>query len=95
MLMHSAGRSTGHALVEKTTKPSLIMTPHDGVGGLMPMPKNDSVASASMAVGMLNATETMTGARMFGKRCRDMIRRAGAPIARAASTNSRSLSAST
>ena len=35
--MHAAGSMTGHGEVEKTWKPSLIMTPQVGVGGLIPV----------------------------------------------------------
>ena len=90
--MQKAGRSTGHGVVEKTTNPSLIMAPHVGVGGLTPIPRNDSVASVSMAPGTAKAIDTITGARMFGKRCFSMILTGLAPMARAASMNSRCLS---
>ena len=87
--MQNEGRSTGQGVVEKTMKPSLIMTPQVCVGGRMPIPKNESTDSVSMAPGIAKATVTMTGARMFGKTCLRMMRPGPAPIARAASTNSR------
>src|SRR5207253_1314260 len=89
---HSAGRSTGHGLVEKTTKPSLSSKPQVEVGGRTPMPRKDNVASVSIAPGIAKASETITGARTFGKRCFSMIRVGGTPMQRAASMNSRCLS---
>src|SRR5688500_15933696 len=93
--MQMPGMSTAHGLDEKSGKPSLIIWPHDGVGGMMPTPRNDRVASPRIALGTANAAVTMSGASAFGSRCFDMIRPELAPTERAASTNSRSLSAST
>jgi len=47
---------------------------------------------AAIAPGIANASETITGASELGNRWRNMIRRVGTPMARAASTNSFSLS---
>ena len=93
--MQTAGRSTGHGLCENTTKPSLIMTPQVAVGGRIPMPMNDRTDSASIAPGIAKASDTITGASAFGKRCLIMIRFVGTPVARAASMNSFSLRDST
>src|SRR5678809_31189 len=93
--MQIAGRSTGHGLWENTVKPSLIITPQVAVGGRIPIPRNDRTDSASIAPGIANASETMTGARAFGKRCRIRIRFVGTPVARAASMNSFSFKDST
>ena len=93
--MQIAGRRTGQGLWENTTKPSLIMTPHVAVGGRIPIPMNERIDSASIAPGIAKASDTMTGARAFGNRCRIMIRFVGTPVARAASMNSFSLSDST
>src|SRR5437588_692834 len=81
--MQSAGSSTGHGVVEKTTKPSLISKPQVEVGGRTPMPRKDNVASVSIAPGIAKASETITGARTFGKRCFSMIRVGGTPMQRA------------
>ena len=67
------------------------MTPQVAVGGRIPTPMKESVPSASIALGMPNATATTTGPRAFGSRWRDMMRVAGAPMALAASTYSFSL----
>src|SRR5205823_12872028 len=61
--MHRAGRSTGQGVVENTTNPSAIIVPRLGVGGLIPMPMKERVASVRRAPGIANATDTMTGAR--------------------------------
>src|SRR6266542_6861216 len=93
--MHRAGRSTAHGFAEKSGNASKIIAPHDGVGGLIPTPRNDSVDSPMIAFGTLKAAETISGARAFGSRCLNMIRPGVAPTDRAASTNSRSLRDST
>src|SRR5258706_455526 len=93
--MQMAGNSTAHGFAEKSGSPSLSIWPQDGVGGMMPTPRNDSVASPRIAPGTANAAVTMRGASAFGSRCFAMILLGLAPTDRAASTNSRSLSAST
>ena len=71
------------------------MLPQEGVGGWVPKPKKDRPASATMAPAMPNVAWTMTGPRTLGTRWRVMMRLASAPRARAAWTNSNSLSAKT
>ena len=64
------------------------MFPHDGVGGATPSPRNESVASKMMAVGMSSVASTMTGATRLGRMSTNMIRRLPAPSECAASTYS-------
>src|SRR4026208_1968442 len=65
--------------------------PHEGVGGLMPTPMNESAASVKMAVGIPKVIETTIGVRALGRTWRDITRQKPAPRARAPSTNSFSL----
>ena len=67
------------------------MLPQLGTGGTTPTPRNDSVASNTIALGTSRVAITMTGARMFGRISTNMIRSGLAPVARAASTYSFSL----
>ena len=65
------------------------MFPHDGVGGLTPTPRIDSVPSATIATAIpRSAIENIAGSTL-GSTSRIMIRPFFAPWARAASTNSR------
>ena len=74
--------------------PSAVSLPQDARGGWTPMPMKARVASARMAPGMPRVTATMMGPIPFGSRCRVTMLRSLTPMARAASTNSVSLSAS-
>ena len=71
---------------------SFSMFPHDGVGGWMPRPRKDRVDSAMIAAATPSVAATMIGASAFGRMCLRMIRMSLAPMARAASTNSRARS---
>src|SRR5882724_10658522 len=75
--------------------PSPTIWPHDGVGGLIPTPMNDSAASVKIASGIPNVTATTIGVSAFGRMWRTSRRWNPAPSARAPSTNSFSLIAST
>ncbi len=68
--------------------------PQLGVGGWMPKPRNDSVLSTRIASATTSVAFTMIGPMQFGSTWRTMMRVFDAPIARAASTNSRSRRAS-
>ncbi len=61
---------------------------------LMPTPRNDSVVSRITAPEVITLAATTIGRSEFGRMWRRMIRTSLAPIARAASTNSRSRSES-
>src|SRR6266498_1285749 len=67
------------------------MFPQLGVGGTTPTPRNDSVASKTMALGTSRVAITITGASTFGRMSTNMIRNGLDPIARAASMYSFSL----
>ena len=64
--------------------PSWIMLPHDGVGGWMPTPRNDSALSSRMLPAIDSVANTISGPTRFGSRWRSRIarvarRRAPAP----------------
>src|SRR5262245_62125148 len=71
------------------------MRPHDRAGGGTPRPRKEGLASVRMAVPTPNDSCTSSTSPTFGRRCRHMIARRGAPSARAAVMNSRSRSEST
>ena len=76
-------------------RPSFSITPHEGAGGCAERPRNDSAPSVRTAHESARLTCTMTVERRFGTMCRMTIRVPVAPMARAASTKSRVLRAST
>src|SRR5438105_7337905 len=65
------------------------MLPHDGSGGWMPRPRNESEASARIAKPMLKEACTTIGVTEFGRTWRCMIHQSAAPSTRAAWTYSR------
>ncbi len=65
---------------------SLIITPHETVGGCSPMPRNDSAASAEMNTPRLIVVTTITGPIALGRMCEVTTRNGEAPSARAACT---------
>ena len=67
------------------------MLPQLGVGGTTPTPRNDRVASNTIALGTSKVAITMTVAMTFGRISTNMIRSGLDPTARAASTYSFSL----
>ena len=71
------------------------MLPHDGSGGTTPTPRNDSAASSRIALATISGAKTMIVDVRFGSSSPNIVRSGPAPWARAASTNSRSRSAST
>src|SRR5436190_2020183 len=71
--------------------PSPTIWPHEGVGGLIPTPMNESAASVKIASGMPNVTATTMGVSALGMMCRPSSRPKPAPRARAPSTYSFSL----
>src|SRR5439155_19289076 len=76
-------------------RPSFSMTPQDGAGGCAERPRNDSAPSVSTAHESARLTCTTSVDIRFGRMWRTTIRVEVAPTARAASTKSRALSAST
>src|SRR5271167_5016823 len=68
------------------------MSPQLGVGGWMPRPRKERVASKTMAVGMYSVASTSTGASRFGRMSTNMMRNGPAPSDLAASMYSFSFS---
>src|SRR5262245_57325515 len=62
------------------------MPPHDGYGGGMPKPRNESADSARMTVPRPMVARMMIVAITFGNTWRRITRQCPAPSARAAST---------
>ncbi len=67
------------------------MLPQLAAGAGMPMPRKDSVASNTIAVGMYSVASTSTGPSRLGRMSMNMIRHGPAPSDLAASTYSFSL----
>src|SRR5579863_6953373 len=68
------------------------MLPQLAVGGWMPRPRNDSVASNTTAAGIYKVASTRTGASRFGRMSMNMMRNGPAPSDLAASMYSFSFS---
>ena len=75
----------------RSSAPGRAGCPSSRCGGCTPTPRNDSVASNTIAVGMASVASTSTGAIRLGRMSRTMIRSGLAPIERAASMYSFSL----
>ena len=73
MAMQAAGRSAMYGCVSMAPNPSWTMSPQLGVGGRMPIPMKESVASVMIAPGIVKARLTITGARTWGTMCLTMI----------------------
>ena len=76
-------------------RPSFSMTPHDGAGGCAESPRNERAPSVSTDQERARLTWTTSVETRFGTMWHTTIRNGVAPIARAASTKSRTLSART
>src|SRR5215467_13080057 len=85
------GKIRNHHEVVYHVRESEIMLPQLGVGGTTPTPRNDRVASNTIALGTSRVAITMTGAMTLGRISMNMIRSGLDPVARAASTYSFSL----
>src|ERR1044072_3599341 len=68
--------------------PSEAKLPHEASGAWTPNPKNERNASVNITWGMVKVAYTITGPRVFGTRCRKIMRGTETPVARAANTNS-------
>ena len=68
--------------------PLAMSEPSDGVGGLMPKPRNESAASTMIAAPTDSVPLTTIGPSVFGRMCRNMMRMSPEPAAFAASTYS-------
>src|SRR5215831_10856728 len=84
-----------HQAESRYSRPSCTMPPHDGVGGWTPRPRNDSVASSTMARASSSVAMTTSEESTLGSTCRAMTRTTEPPRAWMASTNSRERSTST
>ena len=71
MLMKIAGNSSSCGCASIVLMPSLLMLPHDGVGGATPMPMNDRNASMKMTRGISNVSVTRITPIVFGIMCRN------------------------
>ena len=71
------------------------MLPHEAPGGCTPSPRKDSDASARIAKATLSEACTTIGAVALGSTWLQAMRQPGRPSARAASTYSRAVIAST
>src|SRR5690606_33609297 len=72
-LMHSAGQNNSAGCSNILRRPSLLIEPHDGVGGVTPMPMNDKKASVKIALGMAKVSATSTTPKTLGSMCRAMM----------------------
>ncbi len=61
------GKSASHQPREKKVRASLRISPHVGVVGFTPKPRNDSVASAKIADETPTVACTMMGASELGR----------------------------
>src|SRR5213593_4017987 len=64
--MAMPGKIATHGASSMYLRPELSIVPHDGSGGCVPSPRNDSVASLRMAVENDKVAWMMSGAAMFG-----------------------------
>lgn len=69
--------------------------PHDGVGGVTPMPRKDRPASETMLLGSEIAEYVSTGATRAGRSSRRAVRHGLDPASREAATKSRDFKVST
>lgn len=65
---------------------SVSICPHDGVGGLMPTPRNESAASMETLAGTRSTPYVMTGAASAGSSSRRATASLPQPLSRAAET---------
>ena len=81
-----ASTSHGHRVICPREVDSKRMNPQVGFSAeLAPSDRNDSAASARIVPPIVTVASTITGATMFGRMWRKMIRGALAPTVRAAS----------
>ena len=88
------GKTVSQGASRSTSRPLSIMLPQVGVGSVMPRPRKLSIDSVRIAAGTRSVQRTMTGSMPFGSTWRSRMRPVLAPAARAASTYSRSRTAS-
>src|SRR5690606_29924334 len=74
------GKTRYIGLVRTHSTASLIVRPHDGVGGVTPTPRNDSTASVAIIAGMMIEIMMTIVGPTFGSTWPSTIRHDGAPI---------------
>ena len=84
----SAGASNRCGELVISVTPSLIIVPHDGLGGWTPAPRKESPASRRIEFAIISGRKTMIVVLRFGRSSVSMIRSPPALRMRAASTNS-------
>src|SRR5262249_39641958 len=89
--MARPGKSEIHGLDWMNATLALRSQPQLGVGGCVPSPRNESVASTMIEVAMPSVVVTMIGARQLGRTWRRRIHGSRTPTARQASMYSFSL----
>src|SRR5262245_64514037 len=89
--MARPGKSDSQALAWMKATLALRSQPQLGVGGCVPRPRNDSVASTMIEVAMPSVVVTMIGARQLGSTWRKSVDGPRTPSARHASMYSFSL----
>ena len=82
------GRIETHQACSMSPRPSATITPHDGVGGGIPTPRNDNAASSTMTYPTWSVASTRIEGIRFGTMWRSMIVRLEQPAMRASATNS-------
>src|SRR5215813_11601000 len=93
--MASPGKRDSHGLAWMNAMLAFRSHPQLGVGGCVPSPRNDSVASTMMDVAIPSVVVTMIGARQFGRMWPKRIDEFLTPSARHASMYSFSFTDST
>src|SRR6185369_2950660 len=83
------GKVEIHQAESRYSRPSWTITPHEGVGGWMPRPRNESVASRMIARASSSVATTTSDDSRLGTMWRRITRAAEPPRAWMASTNSR------
>ena len=92
--MTMPGKRPYHGAWWRKDRPVLSIEPHEGAGGWVPSPRNESAASSSMATAPVTAIWTTMGVSALSRIVRNMRYAGPTPSARVATTNSRSLSES-
>jgi hypothetical protein len=94
-MSRAPGQTEIHHAESRYSRPSWIMPPHDGVGGWIPSPRKDRVASSTIARASSSVATTIKVDVTFGRMWRMSTRGTDPPRARIALTKSRWRSDST
>src|SRR5205807_2520858 len=71
----SPGKVEIHHALSRYSRPSWIIPPHDGVGGWMPRPRKESVASSTIARASSSVATTTSDESTLGRMWRAITRR--------------------